>query len=481
MTITGRKIAVTTAVRGLTPGDPLDAYRALAGRFGGAHVHLLESADPEARDEHRAYVGFGLLCAVSVFGSEVRIEGVPEVREAVRTRVAPLLDGDALRTPRDLWDVLRAVHAVFDADGSPDEFRFGFLAHFGYESVQYIEDIPVSGEPVLPDVHLALHEGCVVYDLRAGTAELRTHTSAAWPAADPDEIAALLSARLPPLPEPAVPPATPLADSVTEAEFTARVARSLRHIAVGDVYQIQLGHELRLASAMTPLDAYRRLRARNASPYMYLAEVAGRTLVGASPEMFVRVSGGRATMRPIAGTVPRDGDDAGAAARLRADTKEIAEHTMLVDLCRNDLARVCRPASLEVSGLFAVERYSHVLHLVSTVEADVEPDRDAYDVIAATFPAGTMTGAPKIRAMELIEELEQDRRGLYGGALGLIDVGGHVTMALCIRTLVHEPGVYTTRACAGIVADSVPAREWQETLAKMSAAYWAVTGRELIS
>ena len=247
---------------------------------------------------------------------------------------------------------------------------------------------------------------------------------------------------------------------------------------------MQLGHELTIESDADPVDVYTRLRLRNPSPYMYLAPFAGRTVIGASPELFVRKEGDLLTMRPIAGTLPC-GTDPGEAARqaaaLRADPKEIAEHVMLVDLCRNDIGRVCRRDTLDAPDMLRTERYTRVLHLVSTVTGRIEPDTDVFDVIAALFPAGTMTGAPKIRAMEIIEALETRRRGLYAGAVGIIGHRGHLNLALCIRTLVHDGGAYRTRASAGIVADSDPDREWTETLAKCSAAHWAVTGEELLT
>ena len=271
------------------------------------------------------------------------------------------------------------------------------------------------------------------------------------------------------------------ASSDTE-EFTylANVEKCLKHIAVGDIYQVQIGHEWNIHSPVDPVAVYQRLRERNASPYMYLTQVGSSTVIGASPELFVRVEDGLVSMRPIAGTAPRGPDDEARAERLRTDPKELAEHVMLVDLCRNDIGRICQRNTLAVPDQLVVERYSHVLHLVSTVTGQVEEGKDTYDIIAALFPAGTMTGAPKIRAMEIIEDTERSRRGLYAGALGLIDVGGYVNLALCIRTLIHRDGTFRTRASAGIVADSEPEREWRETLAKVGAGYWAVTGKELL-
>jgi anthranilate synthase component 1 len=337
---------------------------------------------------------------------------------------------------------------------------------------------------VLPDVQLVLYQGCVVTDRVKGCCELLLHESQAWPRLSPSEIAGLLAQAdhtPPPVPSSDALPDAFAEDDTDYDDYLDKVERSLRYIAAGDIYQVQIGHELSIRSDVDPVEVYLRLRDRNASPYMYLSPIAGHMVVGASPELFARVVDGSVTMRPIAGTIPRGmADDEARARRLREDPKERAEHTMLVDLCRNDLGRICQPDTLAVTDHFVTERYSHVLHLVSTVVAQAEEDKDGFDIIAALFPAGTMTGTPKIRSMEIIEELENSRRNLYAGAVGLVDVGGYVNMALCIRTLVHHNGVYRTRASAGVVADSVGEREWTETLAKASAGYWAVTGKELL-
>ncbi|MCY0942924.1 anthranilate synthase component I family protein [Streptomyces sp. H34-S5] len=482
------EIRVTTRRRAVPPSATLPVYQAVAHRFGREHVYLLESTAGPDRDRKYQFVGFNDLLSLSVSDGTVQVEGAPALREAVLRRITPLLDDNngTLRLPRlpDLWTLLREVHALFDAEGSAVRFRFGFLGYFGYDTIRYVEDLPhlIDGRPDLPDVHLVLYQGSVVTDLDSGESELLLHESDHWAALDEDEIATLLARAETDHPEPVPGPVPPTDTSFdTEAaDYRLNVERALKHIAVGDVYQVQLGHELSMRSTADPLEVYQRMRTGNASPYMYLASVWGQSIVGASPELFVRVEDGTVTMRPIAGTVPRTGDDEAAGARLLADEKEIAEHIMLVDLCRNDIGRICQADSLRVPDELVVERYSHVLHLVSTVQGEAEPDRDTYDIISALFPAGTMTGTPKIRAMEIIEEIEDTRRGLYAGAMGLIDVGGYTNLALCIRTLFHHDGVYRTRASAGVVADSVPDREWTETLAKMNAAYWAVTGKELL-
>lgn len=483
-------IGVTTRTHPLPQVPMLPAYRALTQRFGPDGVYLLESAAGPVRDRRYQFVGFGALLSVAVTEGVVRVEGVPALHSSLLERIRPLLTEDAdgtlrLRTSAGLWPLLRATQTLFDAEGSSTRFRFGFLGYFGYDTVRYVEDLPhlIEERPDLPDVQLVLHQGCVVRDLTAESSELLLHESEAWPALRAEDITALLDGAAHTHAETAADtvPEAQVSDNTGPEAFRADVERCLKHIAVGDVYQVQIGHELTMRSEADPVDVYQRLRRRNASPYMYLASIGGQCVIGASPELFVRIEEGTVTMRPIAGTLPHTGEDGTAGAeRLRSDPKEIAEHTMLVDLCRNDIGRIARADTLAVPDEFVVERYSHVLHLVSTVVGEAEPERDVFDAVAALFPAGTMTGTPKIRAMEIIESLEHSRRGLYAGALGLIDVGGYTNLALCIRTLFHHDGVYRTRASAGIVADSVPASEWRETLAKMSAAHWAVTGKELL-
>lgn len=485
------RAGVTTRTRRLPPVDLLNAYRNLVERFGPEEAYLLESASGPLRDRKYQFTGFGALLSLSVTGDAVRVEGRPALRRLLLERAGPLLSdvpgqGLRLRARQDLWALLRAAQGMFDAQGSPGRFRFGFLAYFGYDTAHYVEELPylIERSSALPDIHLVLHQGCVTADLADGATELLLHECEHWPSLDEEEIAALLVRECgdgSPRPGEADPPAATVTDDSDPELFRADVERCLQHIAVGDIYQVQIGHELTMRSEAAPIDVYRRLRRRNASPYMYMASVGGQSAIGASPELFVRIEDGTVVMRPIAGTLPRSGRDDEAAARtLAQDPKEIAEHTMLVDLCRNDIGRICTADTLDVPDQLIVERYSHVLHLVSTVEARVEEGKDSFDVIAALFPAGTMTGTPKIRAMEIIESVERSRRGLYAGALGLIDVGGYTNLALCIRTLFHQDGAYRTRASAGIVADSRPESEWRETLAKMSAAYWAVTGKELL-
>ncbi len=481
-------VRVTTIRRPAAVADDLiEAYERLLPEYGDGGVFLLESCSGPAVDVRTSAVGFAPVLTLDVRDCQVVVGGVAALAAAVRSRVAAadrlVLSSDEgssrLREPAALWPLLRLVRDLL-APQYPNAEGLAFFSVFGYDAARYVEQLPrvIADDSPDPDVSLRLHAGLVRRDVRTGVTELLVHESPWWAAPDPDAVLDLLQAPTGPA-VPTNPEATTTlaGDDLTLAEYETRARACLEHIAAGDVYQVQLGHEITVRTAASPVEVYRRLRASNPSPYMYLAHVAGRAVVGASPELFLRVEDGTITMRPIAGTARRE---AGSAARLAADPKERAEHVMLVDLCRNDVGRVS--STITVPVMMQVEHYSTLVHLVSTVQGRLMGDVDPWDVVPATFPAGTMTGAPKVRAMELIEGLERTRRGFYAGALGLLGVDGSVNLALCIRTLVGaDGGGYRARASAGIVADSRPDAEWRETLIKMGAAVRAVTGTELMT
>jgi anthranilate synthase component I len=262
------------------------------------------------------------------------------------------------------------------------------------------------------------------------------------------------------------------------------VKAALEAVRAGEVFQVQIGQRFEVATGADALDVYRVLRTLNPSPYMYLLRLDGFDIVGCSPEALVTVQAGQAVLHPIAGTRKRGATperDAALAAELVSDAKERAEHVMLVDLARNDLGRVSAAGTVRVVEFGAVERYSHVWHIVSTVTGEVAAGRDALDVLTACFPAGTLTGAPKVRAMELIDELEPVRRGIYGGAVGYLDTSGDLDMAIAIRTAVMREGTAYVQASAGIVADSDPAAEEQETRNKARAVLQAIATAETLT
>jgi anthranilate synthase component I len=394
----------------------------------------------------------------------------------------------------DFDRMLRARTAAH-VPGLP-RFWGGAVGFFGYDVVRLIERLPHAPPAALelPDALFILTGTVVAVDNLFGRArvisavdtagaegeeELRRRYAAAG--AEVDALVRRLREGEPPRPltlreDPAADPA--FASSFTRAGYEAGVERIKEYIRAGDAFQVVLSQRLTVALEVPPFDLYRALRTLNPSPYLFYLELDGFQLVGSSPEVMVRLEEGTVTVRPIAGTRRRGRDaaeDAELAADLLADRKELAEHLMLLDLGRNDVGRVARYGSVRVPARMAVERYSHVLHLVSTVEGELRQGLSAVDVLRASFPAGTVSGAPKVRAMEIIDELEPVRRGAYAGAVGHFSYGGHaMDTAIAIRTVLAEGGRAHVQAGAGIVADSVPATEYEETLSKARALLRAV-------
>ncbi|GHC43901.1 anthranilate synthase component I family protein [Streptomyces flavofungini] len=487
--------------------DPLDLYVPLRAALGQDDVFLFESVDGADQDRRAAVVGFGRLAEIRVYDGYVDLDGTPALGRALAgAALAAGLCGDhpqepepgvhrlRLTAPDQVWDFLARAQRLFalDTELPTTGYAFGFLTTLAYETAWHLEALPARTEqPDAPDMTLTLFRDTVWYDLADGAVRHLQAASGAFGEGDPTaarEVAyeaalAAASGTRRPVPVPEAPGPESVRDSVDRETFLGWAKTCLEHIGVGDIYQIQIGHRIDVRTELTPVDVYRRLRARNPSPYMYLMPRAGRTLIGASPELFFRIEGDEIVMRPIAGTARR-GPDAEENQRrvkeMRESIKEQAEHIMLVDLCRNDIGRVTTASTKPVDRLMAVEGFSHVFHLVSTVSGRLEEGVDAWQAVRATFPAGTMTGAPKVRAMEIIDGLERERRGAYAGAVGLVDVRGWSELALCIRTVEHDGDTYSTQSSAGLVAQSEPEAEWRETLAKMGAAYWALTGAELL-
>jgi len=392
----------------------------------------------------------------------------------------PLADLDrrlAERTPAE-------VHGL-------PRFWGGAVGYFGYDVVRLVERLPARArrDLDLPDALVVFTRGVLAIDNLRGRAipiqavdvepglseaELRRRYEAAREAIvqtvqrlrGANSLAPLLLGA-----EPDTDP--PFESTVSREAFEAAVERVRAYIEAGDAFQVVLSQRLGFPLEVAPFDLYRALRTLNPSPYLYFLEMDGVTLVGSSPEVLVRVEDDRITVRPIAGTRPRGANpslDRELEEELRADEKELAEHRMLVDLGRNDVGRVARFGSVTVPDLMVVERYSHVMHLVSQVEGELRPGLTAMDVLRASFPAGTVSGAPKIRAMEIIDELEPVRRGPYAGAVGYLGYGGRtMDTAIAIRTVLVHGGKAWVQAGAGVVADSVPQREYEETLNKARA------------
>jgi len=463
---------------------PVGVYRKLAaGRPG---TFLLESAEPGASFSRWSFVGVNAAAALSVAEGEAVWTG--QVPDGVPT------SGDPLAALGAAWRALKGPRLP----GLPP-LTGGLVGYLGYDVVRRIERLPEKAvdELGLPELTMLLvtdlaavdHHECTVV-LIANALLHPTMTPAELDAAYDDALRRLdaMQSALATPSEPTVavigsaPPKA--AESRTPpGEYEPAVEQALEAVRAGEVFQIQVGQRFVAHTHADPLDVYRVLRTLNPSPYMYFLRTADVDIVGCSPEALVTVKEGRAVLHPIAGTRRRGEtaeQDAALAAELVADPKEQAEHVMLVDLARNDLGRVSAAGSVQVVEFGAVERYSHVWHIVSTVESQVADGMDAFDVLTATFPAGTLTGAPKVRAMELIDELEPVRRNVYGGAVGYLDAAGDLDMAIAIRTAVMRDGKAYVQASAGIVADSVPANEEQETRNKARAVLQAIATAETL-
>ena len=398
--------------------------------------------------------------------------------------------------PGEGLDPLKAVQAEL-ADCRPvavaglPRFSGGVVGYLAYEAAACFEDLPSSeSDPLkLPLALFMFTDTLLVFDhvthrIKAVShARLDGDIDRAYRETVEriDDLLARLSQPLPVQKESAVSPAAPPVSSFPQPEFEAAVAKVKEYIAAGEAIQVVLSRRVAQPTAASPFDVYRALRSINPSPYMFFLDCRDFHIIGASPEILVRVEDGAVMTRPLAGTRPRGKtheEDARLAEELKADEKERAEHIMLVDLGRNDVGRVAVPGSVAVSDLMEVERYSHVMHLVTHVQGALRPELTCFDALRACFPAGTVTGAPKIRAMQIIAELESEKRGPYAGAAGYFSFSGNMDMAIAIRTMVMAEGVAYTQAGCGVVYDSVPEREYQETLNKARALLEAVRQAE---
>ncbi len=461
---------------------PVGAYRKLAG--GRPGTFLLESAEHGGVWSRYSFIG--VTSAATLSERDGR---------AVWTGIGP---EDHPEDPLEaLADAIARLHTERTDDTLPP-LTGGLVGYVGYDAVRRMERLPelTADDLRLPELEFLLATDLAVLDHSDGSILLIANViRRLTPHAeeDPGRAYADAVARLDAMEAALAAPAESSVATVdrvdqvdfnsrtSQADYMAAVDAAKEYIRAGDAFQIVVSQRFETATTADPLDVYRVLRASNPSPYMYLLHFDDIAVVGSSPEVLVKVNGRRALMHPIAGTRPRGAtpeEDVALAAELLADEKERAEHVMLVDLGRNDLGRVCRPGSVEVIDLIKVERYSHVMHLVATVVGDVDDQYDAVDVLRACFPAGTLSGAPKVRAMEIIEELEPTRRGLYGGIVGYVDVGGDMDTAIAIRTVVIRDGHAFVQAGAGIVADSDPAAEDTECRNKAAAVLRALAAAE---
>lgn len=462
---------------------PLSCYIKAAE---GHYSYLLESAGQGGEKWSRfSMVGLPAETIVEVRGHDI------EVRKN-----GNVIEEQTVEDPLGFIEAFQARYRYPDIEGLPI-YTGGLVGYFGYDTVRYVEPRLSQGMPEdtigAPDILLMVSNDVMVFDNVKGCIHLITH-------ADPKEPNALESAhsRLDEMRqslrkqveqkffESDVGPELREEDFISsygEAAFMADVDKIKEYVLAGDVMQVVLSQRMKVSLEASPLDLYRALRSLNPSPYMYYINLCDFHIVSSSPEILARLDDGEVTVRPLAGTRRRGTDEAedlALEAELLADPKEIAEHLMLIDLGRNDIGKVCQTGSVEVSEMMTVERYAHVMHIASNVCGQVKDDVRAMDVLRATLPVGTLSGAPKVRALEIIDELEPEKRGIFGGAVGYLSWNGNMDTAIAIRTAIVKDNTLYVQAGAGVVADSIPRLEWKETINKarsiMQAAAMAESG-----
>ncbi|MGH1370682.1 MAG: anthranilate synthase component I [Cellvibrionaceae bacterium] len=455
---------------------PLSSYLKLAQ---GPYSYLFESVQGGEKWGRYSILGLPARTVLKAFGDSITLETDGEIVE----------EHDCA-DPLDFVEQFQQRYRVPELDHLP-RFNGGLVGYFGYDCVRYVEPKLKGAQPLdtigTPDILLMVSDEVLVFDNLAGKLILIVH-------ADPsvtgsyqeaqvrlDQLEARLSGETP-----ATAPMALSADSVREDQFRSSfgehnfqqaVGKIKDYVLAGDTMQVVVSQRLSIDFEAEPLNLYRALRSLNPSPYMYFLDLGDHHVVGSSPEILARLEDGEVTVRPIAGTRRRGhtpAEDAALEQELVNDPKEIAEHLMLIDLGRNDVGRVANIGSVELTDKMVVERYSHVMHITSNVTGQLREEFNAMDVLRAALPAGTLSGAPKIRAMEIIDELENEKRGVYGGAVGYLSWNGNMDTAIAIRTAVIKDQKLYVQAGAGVVADSIPALEWKETMNKARAIFRAV-------
>jgi anthranilate synthase component 1 len=457
---------------------PLSCYLKLAS---GPYSYLFESVQGGEKWGRYSIIGLPCRTVLKVFGNTIRIE-----------RDGNLVEEAEAADPLAWIDAFQQRFHVADHPGMP-RFAGGLVGYFGYDTVRYIEPrlapCPNPDQLGTPDILLMVSEEVVVFDNLSGRIYMIVHLDrAAGDTVQQGEariqsLVARMQRGAPRNPADSGRDVreTDFVSGFTEEGYKSAVERIKQYILEGDCMQVVLSQRLSIPFEARPLDLYRALRGLNPSPYMYFLDLGEFQIVGSSPEILTRLEDGVVTVRPIAGTRRRghtEDEDIALEQELLADPKELAEHLMLIDLGRNDCGRVARTGSVKVTDKMIVERYSHVMHIVSNVVGELREGMSAMDVLRATFPAGTVSGAPKIRAMEIIDELEPVKRGIYSGAVGYLAFSGNMDTAIAIRTAVIKEGTLHIQAGAGVVADSVPDLEWKETMNKGRAIFRAVAMAE---
>ncbi len=459
-------------------GDSLTPVMAYCKVQEGDWSFLFESVVGGERMGRYSFVGSGPFLKFEAFGAKIRVQ------EATQRAPTESEHPDPLRVLEDLL----AKYRCPSVPGLP-RFCGGAVGYAGYDTIRYVEHLPDSppDDRGLPDLAFAFYDRMVIFDHIN-----KTIAAVANAHIDPndlegsyhkacervDRLVEKLQQNAADLQLTDIEPITgrevkiPYQSNISRPDFEAAVEKCREYVKAGDIFQVVISQRLQAQTRARPLDIYRALRVVNPSPFMFLLKMGSLHLIGASPEIMVRVEGDLVTTRPLAGTRKRgatEEEDRRLAEELAADPKERAEHIMLVDLGRNDVGRVSRFGTVEYTDLLSIERYSHVMHLSSTVTGRLQPGKTAFDALRSCLPAGTLSGAPKIRAMQIIDELEPHRRGPYGGAVGYVDFSGNMDTCIALRTMVLKGQTAYVQAGAGIVMDSVPADEWKETMDKAQA------------
>jgi anthranilate synthase component 1 len=454
--------------------DTLTPVMAFCKIQEGEWSFLFESVVGGERVGRYSFVGSGPFLQFEALGNRVVI------RDCAKRTASEMTHADPLRLLEEKLAGYRAPHVP----GLP-RFCGGAVGYAGYDTIRYVENLPHAppDDRGLPDLAFAFYDRMVIFDHINKTVAAVAHAHV-----DPNDlegcyrnacnrvdrlverlqqgVADLQLTDIEPLTGPV---STPFVSNFTRPAFEAAVEKCREYVKAGDIFQVVLSQRLQTETRARPFDIFRTLRVVNPSPFMFYLRMGPLSLIGSSPEIMVRVEGDLIITRPLAGTRPRgknEADDERLAAELVGDPKERAEHIMLVDLGRNDVGRVARFGSVQYTDLLTVERYSHVMHLASTVTGRLLPDKSAFDALRSCLPAGTLSGAPKVRAMQIIDELEPHRRGPYGGAVGYVDFSGNMDTCITLRTMVMKGQTVYLQAGAGIVMDSVPAMEYEETLNK---------------
>jgi anthranilate synthase component 1 len=463
---------------------PISVYMKLRG---GTPSFLLESVEGGERIARYSFIGVQPRAQYIIRDTNIEILDSNGVSRSIPVGRNTQYEGDPTYFLQEELSRFK-----FKAQPGVPRFIGGLVGYLGYESVRFFEPTlqsrmnrhaPRSTQHV-PDSIYLLADTVIAFDHARRSLSLSANVldgDVESANRKLDEIESRIHQPLPPT-QPREAQSSKTRSNMTQGHFEDMVRDAKEHIAAGDIFQVVLSQRFTRETSVEPFDVYRAVRRLNPSPYMFffdfgLVDDEPLFIVGSSPEMFVRLEGRTASLRPIAGTRPRGADsnvDAALAQELLADPKERAEHVMLVDLGRNDLGRVCEYGTVKVSDFFTVEKYSHVMHIVSHVEGKLKPNLTAFDLVRASFPAGTVSGAPKVRALEIISELEPDARGAYAGMVGYFGFDGNMDTCLAIRTMVGRGDTFTVQAGAGIVADSNPTTEFQETVNKASAMLKAI-------